>query len=84
MVQLPGLIEAFKACSGPYPWRDFEKMIRMLGYDELPTGKTGGSRRKFKNAETGHIIMLHKPHGAELGAGTVRTHRSELEARGII
>ncbi|WP_441241350.1 type II toxin-antitoxin system HicA family toxin [Tardiphaga sp. 768_D3_N2_1] len=84
MVHLPGLIEAFKACSGPYPWRDFEKMIRMLGYEELPTGKTGGSRRKYKNPHTGHIIILHKPHGPELGAGMVRNHRKELEDRGII
>jgi len=84
MVQLPGLIEAFKACSGPFPWRDFEKMVRLLGYDELSTGKTSGSRRKFKNADTGHLIMLHKPHGSDLGSGTVRVLRIELEARGII
>jgi len=84
MVQLPDLIDAFKACSGPFPWRDFEKMIRLLGYEELPTGKTGGSRRKFRNHQTGHLIVLHKPHGPELGPGVVRIYRKELEERGII
>jgi HicA toxin of bacterial toxin-antitoxin, len=78
------LIETFKACSGPFPWRDFEKMIRHLGYEELPHGKTGGSRRKFRNPNSGHLIMLHKPHGPEIRTDLVRIYRTQLEESGII
>jgi hypothetical protein len=84
MVQLPRLSASFKACSGPYPWRDFEKLLRGLGYEELPRGKTGGSRRKYKNTETGHLIMLDKPHDGEMGPSMVRRLQGELEDRGIL
>lgn len=32
-----------------------------LGYADIKSGKTGGSRRKFSDAEN-NIISLHKPH----------------------
>ncbi|WP_424167152.1 type II toxin-antitoxin system HicA family toxin, partial [Bradyrhizobium sp.] len=50
MAQTDRLIEAFKSCAGPYPWRDFEKLMRALGYEKSPSG--GGSGRKFKHPDT--------------------------------
>lgn len=84
MAQLSRLSASFKACTGPYPWRDFAKLLGQLGYVELPKGQTGGSRRKYKNPETGHLIMLDKPHNNEMGPGMVRRLQRELEDRGIL
>jgi len=36
-------------------------ILSYYGYQELPAGKTGGSRRKFSDANN-IIISLHKPH----------------------
>ncbi|WP_371440358.1 type II toxin-antitoxin system HicA family toxin [Methylovorus sp. MM2] len=36
-------------------------LLKLLGYESKAGGKTGGSRRKFINAD-GHIISLHEPH----------------------
>ena len=82
MAQTDRLIEAFKSCAGPYPWRDFEKLMRALGYEKSPSG--GGSGRKFKHPDTKHLVMLHEPHDGEMKPGMVRRLRDELEDRGIL
>jgi len=42
-------------------WDELVLILAYYGYYELPTGKTGGSRRKFMNAEQG-VLSIHKPH----------------------
>lgn len=45
-----------------FTWLELKKVLSHFGYDELKSkGKTGGSRRKFVNAQ-GQIISLHEPH----------------------
>jgi len=42
----------------------YDEMVRLLGYfgyEEMQTGKTSGSRVKFKN-KSDDQIKLHKPH----------------------
>jgi hypothetical protein len=78
------IVRQFVACSGPFAFRDFVKMIAELGYEQLPTGKTGGSRRKYFNKNTGHILMLDEPHDGEMGPGMVRRLQRELEERGVL
>jgi len=42
-------------------WDELVIILAYFEYHELPTGKTGGSKRKFMNAD--HVILnLHKPH----------------------
>lgn len=84
MVQLEELIASFRACTGPFQWREFERMLRLLGYARLPPGKTGGSRRKFVHETTKHMIFVHEPHNGELGRGTVRDLRKQLEDGEVI
>jgi hypothetical protein len=45
-----------------FTWDELKKLLNNLGFDEIPAGKTGGSRRKFYYKTTGLIINLHKPH----------------------
>jgi hypothetical protein len=42
-------------------WDELVLILGYYGYVEMPTGKTGGSRRKFLDKDHS-IISLHKPH----------------------
>jgi len=44
-----------------FTWNELTSLLKSLGYTEVRTGKTGGSRRRFihQNAPT---LSLHKPH----------------------
>lgn len=59
-------IDKLKArlCSKPkdFTWDELIKILVAEGFEELKTGKTGGSRRKFYNEQTKEILDLHKPH----------------------
>jgi hypothetical protein len=44
-----------------FTWEDLVSLLSGFGFEEVSTGKTGGSRRRFLN-DTGVIITLHKPH----------------------
>lgn len=83
-MQLEKLVASFKNCSGPYPWRDFLRLLGQLGYEQTTAGKTGGSRRKHFNAATKHLLMLDEPHSGQMGFGMVKRLRKELEDKGVI
>jgi len=42
-------------------WDELASILNYYGYHELPTGKTGGLRRKFGDKDN-NIVILHKPH----------------------
>ncbi len=45
-----------------FTWQELVKVLKIHGYQELKKkGKTGGSRRKFMDAQK-NIISLHEPH----------------------
>jgi len=53
-----------KRCLGKpkdFSWKEFETLIRYFGFEEKASGKTGGCRRRFVNAND-IVISLHKPH----------------------
>lgn len=77
------LIESFKACRGPFPYRDLVRLLSGLGFDEKDAG--GGSKRKFVHRETKQIIRLHEPHpGNEILEYMVRQIRDQLEEQDLI
>ena len=50
-----------------FTYAELEVLFNLLGYEEVKTGKTSGSRRAFISLSKKHIIRLHKPHpGSEL------------------
>lgn len=61
MSKIEKLIARFLSKPKDLTWEELIIILRFYGFEELPTGKTGGSRRKFtdKNKD---IISLHKPH----------------------
>lgn len=48
-----------------FTWQELTTILNLLGFVEEPTGKTGGSRRRFSN-ENNVIISLHKPHPSNI------------------
>jgi len=44
-----------------FTWEELTTLLYYLGFEEEGAGKTGGSRRKFVDAQ-GNVINLHKPH----------------------
>jgi predicted RNA binding protein YcfA (HicA-like mRNA interferase family) len=55
------LIVRFKSRPRDFTWDELVRLLQALGYREVATGKTGGSRRRFVHS-TGPVIALHKPH----------------------
>jgi len=84
MASLQDELALFKDCTGSYPYDHFLWLLSQLGYEERKAGKTGGARRKFYNQATGHLIMLHAPHGRDMGRGMVRRMQKALEEIGVI
>lgn len=73
----------FKACRGPFPYKDLVRLLGGLGYEEQSTG--GGSRRRFMHVKTKHVIRLHEPHpGTEVLEYMVKQIRTVLIEQGLI
>ncbi len=61
MSQIEKLITRFLCKPRDLTWNELVLVLRFYGYDELPPGRTGGSRCKFSDRQK-RIISLHKPH----------------------
>jgi hypothetical protein len=56
------IIQRFLSRPRDFSYDELVALLKILGYEEIKTGRTSGSRRAFTYAATGHIIRLHKPH----------------------
>lgn len=61
MARSEKLIRRLKKIPKDFTWDELTKVLNHFGYFEVPTNKTGGSRRKFSNDKK-EVIALHKPH----------------------
>ncbi|MFN6374825.1 MAG: type II toxin-antitoxin system HicA family toxin [Chitinophagia bacterium] len=44
-----------------FTWGELIAVLKLLGYQQVASGITGGSRRRFVNLE-GKVILIHEPH----------------------
>jgi len=53
----------FKLLQRPkdFTWNELTSLLKTLGYKEVKTGKSGGSRRRFVH-DSAATVSLHKPH----------------------
>ena len=65
MSQKEKLIDRFLSVPANFTWDELIKVLEYYGYVEGIKGKTGGSRRRFVD-DDGNIILLHKPHPANI------------------
>lgn len=61
MTRRDKLIARFRQRPRDFTWDELVRLLESVGYDEVKTGKTAGSRRRFAHA-TGRVLTLHKPH----------------------
>lgn len=61
MGRVDKLIARFKSRPKDFSWDELVRLLTALGYCEVKTGKSGGSRRKFVH-DSAPTIALHKPH----------------------
>lgn len=55
------LVTRLKGKPNDLTWDELVRLLGGLGYTEVASGKTGGSRRRFVHI-TAPTIALHKPH----------------------
>ncbi len=48
-----------------FTWDELMVVLSSFGYEEIKKGKTGGSRRRFKDANN-NLILLHEPHPGKI------------------
>ncbi len=84
MARAEKLIQEFAECNGPFPYKDFDKIRRSLGYEPIKTGKTSGASRKFLHPETQHRIYLHEPHDGTMGSSMVKRLQDTLRGQGFL
>ena len=59
------LVDRLLSIPADFTWDELVRILVSFGYQELKTGKTGGSRRKFVDKDK-NIITLHKPHPCKI------------------
>ena len=55
------LILKFQQRPKNFTWDELTSLLKYMGYREIKTGKTGGSRCRFVH-DSAATITLHKPH----------------------
>lgn len=78
-------IERFLSKPADFTFDEMKAMLEGLGYREIRTGKTGGSRAAYFNEDCVHIIRLHKPHpGRILKKYQLELVEDELRRKGLL
>ncbi len=79
------VLRRFLTKPADFRFNEMSKLLKGLGYKEIRSGKTGGSRVAFINGISGHIIRLHKPHpGKILKRYQLELVEEALRAEGMI
>jgi hypothetical protein len=78
------LLQRLLSIPKDFTWEELVKLLAYFGFEELKTGKTGGSRRKFADAQK-KVIILHKPHpGNIVKEYAIRQVIEHLKEKGYI
>ena len=60
------LIERFKSLPKDFTFDEIVRLLIYLGFNEMSTGKTTGSRVRYCNIELQITIFFHKPHPSNI------------------
>ena len=84
MSSLSDLKEEFRRAKVDFRWRDFVRLLGMLGYEQAKPGRTGGSRRTFFHPLTNHVIKDHEPHDGRMYRAQIKRLKAALESEGLL
>ena len=65
MARRTKLIRRLKSRPKDFTWDELVRLLEGLGYSQVRTGATGGSRRRFTHPDA-PTISLHKPHPSNI------------------
>ena len=79
------LIAEFLARPSDFTFDELDRLLLGLGYEEVSTGKSSGSRVTFYNKDLDDMIKFHKPHPASIMERCyLREIAKQLKDKGII
>ncbi|MBN1683947.1 MAG: type II toxin-antitoxin system HicA family toxin [Gammaproteobacteria bacterium] len=85
MTKSDKLLQKLSSKPKTFKYNELRKLLSALGYDEIVTGNTSGSRVAFYTTKKDHLIRLHKPHpGNELKKYQIDLIYNELKSQGYI
>ena len=71
------LLERFGNAKNTFPYKDLVVLLNQLGYEKF---EMAGSRVRFFNAKTEHMILLHRPHPEnEIKGGALKAVKQALK-----
>jgi hypothetical protein len=59
------LVDKLLKIPSDFTWDELVSVLNFLGYTEIATGRTSGSRRRFADVNN-NLILLHKPHPSNI------------------
>ena len=59
-------LRRFLSRPADFGFDEMSRLLKDLGYEEIRSGKTSGSRVAYLNKLSGHIIRLHRPHSGNI------------------
>ena len=79
------LLRRFLAKPADFELDEMSTLLKDLGYEEIKSDKTAGSRVAYIHKLSGHIIRLHRPHpGKIMKRYQIELVEEALRAKGII
>ncbi|MFN3881498.1 MAG: type II toxin-antitoxin system HicA family toxin [Nitrincola lacisaponensis] len=76
------LLSKLGSHSNTFPWGDLETLMAQLGYQQQ---EMAGSRVRFYNPDTGHMVRLHRPHPDNvIKGGALKAVRVALKQEGYL
>lgn len=77
------LLARLNAANSTFPWGDLETLMAQLGNEQQ---EKVGSRVRFYNAATDHMLRLHKPPHPEntIKGGALKAIRQALKLEGYL
>ncbi len=76
------LLAKLNAAGNTFPWSELVALMAMLGYQQQ---EMAGSRVRFYNNLTGHMLRLHRPHPENtIKGGALKAVRHALKQEGYL
>jgi hypothetical protein len=68
-----------------FKWDELVGVLTHLGYTQIKTGRSGGSRRKFYHKKKDALFLCHQPHPSpDVDKGCIVDVVEHLKAHGFI
>lgn len=76
------LLTKLNTAGNTFPWTELAALMAQLGYEQQ---EMAGSRVRFYNSTTGHLLRLHRPHPENtIKGGALKAVRQALKQEGYL